>query len=285
MKTLGYEINTESDDDDDEGIFCFTVLTMSRAPVETANVFAALTDDEDSHDDDDLGDAELAVLHDTALRLQQERESTHRIERVEPMKGKRRVHIKSIAELENQQVISALPTSRKSLARLARLWHAEAETLGPHERWVMADSGSTLHALNVSNNLPDFKQLVAPLPEAKRGKGAESASGDCIPIDGTIDLAGHIDGDLHHVVFNDMKVSMPTASMRQCIKKGNDLHISPEGGTIRNRKSGRTLRLHERGGVYFFKMKFLPPHMQRPAPNDVQGPDLGSRAMGFHRPA
>ena len=100
---------------------------------------------------------------------------------------------------------------------------------------------------------------------------------------GTAVFAGHIDGHEHVVPFNDMKISMPIASMRQTIKKGNDLYITPSGGTIKNRKTGKTIKLHERGGVYFFKMTFLPPHLQ-PCSND-QDKGRKNMSLGFARPA
>ena len=146
----------------------------------------------------------------------------------------------------------------------------------------MADSGSTLHGMNVSKELPNYAHLVAPIPASKKGRGAETASGECVAINGTIDLKGHIDGEAHTVRFNDMPISMPIASMRQTIKKGNDLHITPHGGVIRNRLTGKTIKLHERGGVYFFKMKFLAPHLQ-----DDHGAIASpkNRPTGFARPA
>ena len=196
------------------------------------------------------------------------------------------LHIKSIADFDLpsvQGLINALPRDKKSLSRLAKLCPSKEETLGPYERWVMADSGSSLHALDVAKELPGYEHLVVPLPVGKKGRGAETASGDKVEIRGTVSLAGHIDGHEHVVPFNDMKISMPIASMRQTIKKGNDPYITPSGGTIKNRKTGKTIKLHERGGVYFFKMTFLPPHLQ-PCSND-QDKGRKNMSLGFARPA
>ena len=101
-------------------------------------------------------------------------------------------------------------------------------------------------------------------------------------INGTIELKGHVDGQATMMKFNDMPISMPIASMRQTIKRGNDLHITPHGGVIRNRVSGKTIKLHERGGVYFFKMKLLPPHLQVDTGNAAPPKN---RSTGFARPA
>ena len=80
-----------------------------------------------------------------------------------------------------------------------------------------------------------------------------------------------------------MKIAMPIASIRQTIKKGNDLYITEGGGVIRNRRNGKTIKLHERGGVYFFKMRFLPPNLQ-PASLDGMS-NTNDRSLGFARPA
>ena len=49
----------------------------------------------------------------------------------------------------------------------------------------MADSGSTLNAMDMAKELPGFEKLAGPLPDKKKGKGAETASGAHVPINGT----------------------------------------------------------------------------------------------------
>ena len=92
-----------------------------------------------------------------------------------------------------------------------------------------------------------------------------------------------IDGNLQTMLFNVMPTTTLIASMRQTIKKGNGLHITQEGGFIRNRKTGEKISPHERGGVYFFKMKFHPPPNRPPLVNDTK--IRKNRALGFARPA
>ena len=274
MKTLGYEDHTEDEDDDeeiDETMFAIGVTRIAHEPVPTSNSFEHL-----ESDDDDLVDAEL--LNDVGSRIAAVRRSNSKA-----TIPKNATRIKSVADLDKSMsrgIIAALPHDKKSLSRLAKLCPADAEKLEPGERWVMADSGSTLHGMDVAKELPGYEHLVVPLPEKKKGRGAETASGDLVPIRGTVDLAGHVDGNLHKARFNDMKIAMPIASIRQTVKKGNDLHITEGGGVIRNRKSGKTIKLHERGGVYFFKMRFLPAALQPGAP----GP-TASLSPGFPRPA
>ena len=168
--------------------------------------------------------------------------------------------IKSLADLDSDEtraLIHALPTCRNALAKLALHCPVDAEVLQPGESWVMADTGSTLHGIDVAKECPAYKPHV----RLTRGKkaGAETAGGGTVEIDGDVDITGIIDGAEYTIPFKDMKVSMPIASMRRTVKAGNDLFITEGGGTITNRKTKSQIRLHERMGVYFFKMKILPP--------------------------
>ena len=126
----------------------------------------------------------------------------------------------------------------------------------------MADTGYTSNGMDVRKEIPGNAKLVKPVPSSDRGSGAETACGARVQIDGEISLTGHIDDNLHTIVFKDMNVTMPIASMIQAVKKGNTLTISEDGGAITNRATGKVVRLHERQGVYFFKMKLLPAQSQ-----------------------
>ena len=315
LKALGYDPNTEDEDEEDadpgqsELLFGFNNAAASMPPVETSNTLPRLNlsqseldelepfgtppDLADSDTDLEADDREMnphptALLNNVAYQIYKEKIAERKKWEKTPkaLKQRNTVVIKSVADFDRpgRPTLMALPRDRKALTRLAKLCPERQEALGPYERWVMADSGSSLHAMDVAKELPGFAHLVAPLPEGKKGRGAETASGDHVEIRGTISLAGHVDGHEHVVPFNDMKISMPIASMQQTIKKGNDLSITPDGGTIRNRKTGKTIKLHERGGVYFFKMSFLPPHLQK-QPDSGTKKIAESKAVGFARPA
>ena len=71
---------------------------------------------------------------------------------------------------------------------------------------------------------------------------------------------------------------MPIASMRRTVKQGNDLIITPDGGIIRNRRTKKVIRLHERQGLYFFKMKLLPPSEQMKKSDNGRPSDVGRQA-------
>ena len=304
MKALGYDANTEDEDDDDSDgedmMFGFNNVSNLNIDVrptldDSSDDVPNLENDSDTEleDDPDLDQHMVHLLNDAAQRRY--RQKSAEAKAVKALKALRvpktpkspvALTIKSLADLDKpaaREIIHALPRDRKSLTRLAKLCPEKEEVLGLYERWVMADSGSSLHAMDISKELPGFEHLIVPIPEGKKGRGAETASGDRVEIRGTVALKGHIDGNLHTVPFNDMPTTMPIASMRQTIKKGNDLHITPEGGFIRNRKTGEKINLHERGGVYFFKMKFLPPSDQ-PQPV-VESQIRKNRSLGFARPA
>ena len=304
MKALGYDANTEDEDDDDSDgedmMFGFNNVSNPNIDVRptldnSSHDMPNLEHDSDTdiEDDPDLDQHMVHLLNDAAQRRY--RQKSAEAKAVKALKALRvpktpkspvALTIKSLADLDKpaaREIIHALPRDRKSLTRLAKLCPEKEEVLGLYERWVMADSGSSLHAMDISKELPGFEHLIVPIPEGKKGRGAETASGDRVEIRGTVALKGHIDGNLHTVPFNDMPTTMPIASMRQTIKKGNDLHITPEGGFIRNRKTGEKINLHERGGVYFFKMKFLPPSDQ-PQPV-VESQIRKNRSLGFARPA
>ena len=139
--------------------------------------------------------------------------------------------------------------------------------------------------MDISKDLPRFENLIVPIPEGKKGRGAETAFGDRVEIRGRVALKGPIDGNLHTVPFNDMPRTMPIASMRQTIKKGNDFHITPGGGVIRNRKTGEKIHLHESRRSDFFKMEFLPPSDRSQPVSDAKGKARKNRSLGFARPA
>lgn len=142
----------------------------------------------------------------------------------------------------------------------------------------MADSGSTVHAMDVGKELPKYKHLVRSVSNRKKGRSAETACGGKVGIEGEVELTGEIDGAIHTIPFFDMKVSMPIASMRRTVKAGNDLLITEEGGCITNRLTKQKIILHERCGVYFFKMKLLPPDQQPQRGEKSSGSSFGRQA-------
>ena len=126
-----------------------------------------------------------------------------------------------MAELDRQDIISALPKSKKALAKLAKHFPRD-EPLSNNGQWGMADTGSTVNAMRIPKSLPKYQHLVRPCDQP----GAECVNGETVESDGELVLAGFIDGVLHVVPFEDMNVTMPISSMRQTAKTNNGLIIT-----------------------------------------------------------
>ena len=112
-------------------------------------------------------------------------------------------------------MVKALPRGRKELEKLIKLCPREAEEILPGKIWVLGDTGSTKHGLNVKKETPEYSHLVRPMPGKKRETAAETEGGDQVMFDGEVDLAGHIDGDLH---------TIPFVTLRRNVKQGNGHH-------------------------------------------------------------
>ena len=287
-----HENDTEDDDDDEddedseyeEPSRPHRMLSFNHVmqPVATQNTFEALDNHQQEYDSFPatmINDSRCLSMPNDFKFLN---EFAHHIQTGKKLSQKKaKMPTKSVTVTSEKDLhkvkhfMNALPTDAESLNRMAKLCPTVSEEkLGEGEIWVMADTGSTLNGINVKKELPKFSKLVRCVDDDS--PGAETACGGRVKINGEISLTGHIDNELHTIDFKDMNVTMPIASMIQTVKKGNNLIITEKGGKIVNRKTRKVVRLHEREGVYFFKMKLLPVHMQsRYAPTK----------SGFTRPA
>jgi hypothetical protein len=270
---------TEDEDDDDDSdsydghrIFAMTAGKGHGAP--TTNTFQPLASDSDAEDEPSLapffGDrpsaGEMDFMNLFAHQVRKGRKLSQKAMRRARISDRSPgdVTVTSSSDLNSNEVkdlMHALPKGKKALARLAKLCPTDAGELAEGEIWVMADTGSTLNGINVAEHLPGLKHLVRPATPGTTG--AECANGGTLDIDGELEVAGTIDGNLHVIPFKDMKVSLPIASMRHAIDKGSRLLIQKGGGTLTHLKTNTVIRLHERMGVYFFKMQVLPTQQQK----------------------
>ena len=85
-------------------------------------------------------------------------------------------------------------------------------------------------------------------------------------------IHGVVDGHDISAPFQDMDVELPILSVQKCVRAGNDVSFTEDGGEMRNRRTGKVIQIHQVDGVYFVKMKVKPP------PTDQ------ARAEDFHRP-
>ena len=74
------------------------------------------------------------------------------------------------------------------------------------------------------------------------------------------------------ITFQNVKVVSPILSVRQLVKKGHRVEFWDGGGCITGAgKGGHKMSFVERNGVYYMKMKFLPPTKPNEAGFSRQG--------------
>ena len=73
------------------------------------------------------------------------------------------------------------------------------------------------------------------------------------------------------VPFQDMDVELPIISVRKCVKSGKDVRFYEGGGELRDRRTGKTIHIHELDGTYFIRMKVELPDAPSPEPFHRQG--------------
>ena len=208
--------------------------------------------------EDERAMAEAILVNEKRRRTQASESSASSTKETQSPKE---IVIRNVDELDSEEVkniIHALPSDRKALAKLAKKCPTDV-ALEQGEIWVLADTGSTKNALKISRDCPEYARLLRPNAASRRGGGAESACGGFIQERGEVTLVGRIDDEDHEITFSDMDVTMPIASMRKAVKKGSDLIITSDGGRITNKQTGTSIRLYERQGAWFFKMKLYSP--------------------------
>jgi hypothetical protein len=102
---------------------------------------------------------------------------------------------------------------------------------------------------------------VHPIKGGDDGHDAESACGGIMKQHGRVKTVGKI-GDLTlNVKWNAMDVKVPILSVRRLCRDNNNLNVgfSHKGGYIYNMVTKERIEILEYQGVYFVKMKILPP--------------------------
>ena len=177
---------------------------------------------------------------------------------------KQHVVVNSAADVK--KIIRPLPDDGREIDRLATLCPSpEEEPLQPGQRWVLFDTGASCSAVKVSRDCPEYIDQLKPTKSSLNGHGAETAGGGCLIERGEVTLDMVVDGANYQLPARDMDVSMPIASGKSCVGAGDDFAvIHQNGGTIRNRVTGKEIQLYGRHGVFFFKATILPPGSVRP---------------------
>ena len=106
-------------------------------------------------------------------------------------------------------------------------------------------------------SLSTFPTILSSPLDAGVNAGAECASGNVVRCRGRVRVEGTMDGQRTAIVFRDMDIKMPIASLKRRIHgdEGFDVFITADGGLMRHRKSGNLVRLYDRGGGYFAKFQ------------------------------
>ena len=191
------------------------------------------------------------VSDDSALTRDVKFISSNRRPREEPP-----IIVSSVKDLENASAnIKPLPTDRKGLT--AVLDKISKITLEPDERLVMVDSGSFCHAIDAEAELPNHAILT--LSPTDRCSDAESACGGIMKRLGKVRTKGLVDGHALDVKWNFMKVKVPILSVRKLVRDNHNVKFRRDGGYILNLQTRERIPFFEHQGVYYLKMKFLPP--------------------------
>ena len=180
-------------------------------------------------------------------------------------------HIKAnTTSVDELAAIKSQPKDFKSLARIARN-HPSDDRLRPGEQWVMMDSGANIDAANISEHFPEYLNCIESLNPMSGDGGAECASGSVVKCRGKANVRGSLDGQSTSIVFRDMDIRMPIASMRKRVHGagGFDVFLTNGGAMMRHRTSGKLVKLYDRGGVYFAKFKT---HLPDLTPHEPEQP-------------
>ena len=121
----------------------------------------------------------------------------------------------------------------------------------------MVDSGSFCHAIDAQEQLPDHE--ITPLGISENSQEAESACGGIMKRLGRVKTKGLVAGIPLDIRWNAMKVKVPILSVRKLIQGNHTVWFEKHGGYILNLLTGEKLPFFEIQGVYYLKMKILPP--------------------------
>ena len=131
----------------------------------------------------------------------------------------------------------------------------------------MVDSGSFCHAIDAEVELPEHELI--PLSEHESQQDGESACGGIMKRLGRVKTIGTVEGKSLDVQWNAMKVKVPILSVRRLVHDKHSVRFRREGGYIRNLRTGEKIPFFEFQGVYYLKMKIVPPSKPIPSAEPV----------------
>ena len=237
------------------------------APTPTLNSFQAL----EAFDDEDTTSDVVQQLGTWAHRItsigdkpksqsEKKRAASVEVKGVEP---KARL-ITSARELDTfmkqNPTVAQIPTERRKLSKIMKILSSKIE-LEHDEVLVLMDSGSTINVAKIKKHFPMYAGLVIPSTGSVSGETATTACGKRLVNRGKCRIKGASDNQELIIPFQDMDVELPIVSVRKCVKSGKDVSFFEGGGELKDRATGRTIRIHEIDGTYFMKMKVHDPEV------------------------
>ena len=160
-------------------------------------------------------------------------------------------------------IIKPLPSCRKAMTKLVHKVTSNI-TCAADEKLCMVDSGAFTHAIDAETELPDHELIAIGANE--RSPDGESACGGIMRCLGRVKTKGTVEGMSLDIAWQSMKVKVPILSVRKLVRDKHHVRFHSGGGYIKNLQTGQRIPFFEYQGVYYLKMKILPPIDQSSSP-------------------
>ena len=134
------------------------------------------------------------------------------------------------------------------------------------ETLVLMDSGSTINVAKIKKHFENHSHIVVPSSGSMNGDMATTACGKKLVNRGKCRIKGSSDSQELEIPFQDMDVALPIISVRKCVKSGKDVRFFEGGGELKDRATGKTIRIYEIDGTYFMKLKVHDPEPEPESP-------------------
>ncbi len=125
---------------------------------------------------------------------------------------------------------------------------------------AVVDSGA-VHSVTPPGTFPG---KVCPSPWSRAGRGYRAANGTSIKNLGQVDVPfATAEGHRCRMPFQVAEVEQPLLSVSHLTSAGNLVQLGDTDGNVVNLRTGRSIALERRGGVYIMKM-FIPDAAAQP---------------------
>ena len=230
------------------------VSEMKKMDEPLTNSFSALVDNDNGEDN----------LNEVEQTVRDFKSWAHRVK-----VGKPKNTISGVKDLDRFMAknpnTAKLPVEPKHLQKVMKVVSSKINC-AHDEVLVLMDSGATGNTADIAAHFPDYEFFVMPSLGSSTGETATTACGAELRNRGKCTVHGQADGQEIAVPFQDMAVTLPIISVRKCVKSGKDIILFENGGEMRDRKTGKVIKIHEIGGTYYIKMKVHRPPDDQPKP-------------------